>query len=142
MGAKKMGYQGLLYRGSAGATAATQVTKARDIKYTVTPKTGSTTTRGDGSSVPIETGEVVSISIGLTWNMIHDASDTSLTAFRAAAATGAAIALRYIPVSGGTGCDVDAIISCDHGAPLGGEQTFDFAIVAITDGSRTPLLNS
>lgn len=142
MGTKTMGYQAQLFRGTAGSTAATQVTKARDIKYNTTPKTGSTHSRGDGSTPPIETGEVVSLSMTLTWNMIRDPDDTSLTAFRAAAATGSRIALRYIPASGGAGCDVDAIISCDNGAPLNGEQTFDFAVVAVSDALRTPLLNS
>lgn len=142
MAAKKMGYQGLLYRGTAGSTASNQLTNARDIKYAMTPKVGNTTVRGDGSSVPIETGEAVSIAITLTWSMVYKTDDTQLTALRAAAATGAAVAIKYLPASGGTGFDGDVIISCDNGAPLNGEQTFDFAVVAITDSSRTPSLNA
>jgi hypothetical protein len=38
--------------------------------------------------------------------------------------------------------DADCIISVSNGAPLGGESTFDFAVVAMDDSDRAPLLNS
>lgn len=142
MPVKKMGYEGLLYYGAAGSTAATQVTNSRDIEYAITPTTAPTTIRGSGSSPPIETGRTVSRNVTLTWTMVNKSDDSTLTALRAAANSGDPVALRYIPHTGSTGLDADCVISCTNGAPLGGEQTFDFSLVALNDDNRAPLLNS
>jgi hypothetical protein len=142
MPVKKMGYEGLLYYGAAGSTAATQVTNSRDIEYAITPTTAPTTIRGSGSAAPIKTGRTVERTATLTWTMINKSDDSTLTALRAAANTGDPVALRYIPHSGSTGLDADCVISCTNGAPLNGEETFDFAVVDLNDDNRAPLLNS
>lgn len=142
MAVKKVGYEALLYYGAAGATAATQITNSRDIKYAVTPSVGDVTVRGAGSTPPIKTGRTTGLDATLSWTMLDKSDDTTLTALRAAANSGSPVALRYIPHTGGTGLDADCIISCDNGAPLNGEQTFDIAIVALNDDNRVPLLNS
>ncbi len=138
---KKMGYQGLLYQGTAGSTAATQITKRVDCTYDIDVETGSTTSAGAGSAVPINTGEATALTAKLTFNLIHDTADTSLVAMLAAAATGAAIALRFIRSSGLLGLDADCIIKATQGAPLKGEQTIDFEVVALSSSLREPLLN-
>ena len=142
MTTKKMGYEGKLYYGAAGSTASTAITNSRDIKYDVNPVTGDTTVRGTGASVPIRTGRTVALEVALTFTMIVKSNDTTLTALLAAARTGAPVALRYITDTGGTGLDADCVISASNGAPLGGEQTVDFALVSLNDDTRTPLLNS
>lgn len=139
--AKKMGYQGLLYHGTKGSTAATQLLNCVDVDYENSVSTGSTTSRGDGTTVPIETGEAVSLSGKLTFNMIVDDSDSSLVALLAAARTGDPIALRYIRASGLLGLDADCIISAKEGAPLNGEQTIDFTVEKLSASLRTPVLN-
>ena len=139
---KTMGYQGLIYHGTAGSTAATQILNCTDVNYENSVSTGSTTARGDGASVPIETGEATSLSGKLSFNMIVDSTDSSLVALLAAARTGAAIALRYIRSSGLLGLDADCILSCKEGAPLNGEQTIDFNVESLSASSRAPLLNS
>lgn len=139
--ATPMGYEAILYYGSAGSTAATQLTNCQDLEYSLDPEKGETTVRGTGSSVPIVTSRVTAIKPQITWKMIYKTGDASLTALRAAAATGAAVALRYVPVSGGTGFDGDCTLSIKNGAPLKGDQTFEFTAEP-TDETRTPLLNS
>lgn len=137
-----MGYQAKLYYGAAGSQASTLLENTRDIKYDTTPAVGSTLRRGDGSSVPIKTGEAVTLEVSLTWTMIHDTTDTSLVALLAAAATGAAVALRFIRSSGLLGLDADCVIKASQGAPIEGEETIDFELVALSRASRTPLLNA
>lgn len=141
MAMKKMGYESLLYYGAAGATAATAITNCRDVSYNITPQTAPTTTKGAGSSPPIETVRVVGRQAQLTWTMLDKSDDSTLTALRAAAAAGTTVALRYIPHSGGTGFDGDVVLQCENGAPLAGEQTFNFTATP-NDDDRTPALNS
>jgi len=139
--AKKMGYQGLLYYGTKGSTASTQVLQRVDASYDIDVEVGSTTSAGDGTAVPLTTGEAVALSGTITFNMIVDSNDAALVAFRAAAATGNPIALRFIAYTGTTGMDADCVIKITQGAPLGGEQTVDIEVVALSASLRAPLLN-
>lgn len=140
--AKKMGYQGLLYYGTKGSTAATQVLKRVDATFEIDVETGSTTSAGDGTAVPINTGEATALTGNITFNMIVDDNDTALVAFRAAAATGNPIAMRFIPHTGSTGLDADCVIKISQGAPLAGEQTADIEVVALSASLREPVLNA
>ena len=138
---KKMGYEALLYYGAAGSTAATLITNCRDVAYNITPQTAPTTVKGAGSSPPTETFRVVGRQAQLTWTMTNKSDDSTLTALRAAAANGTTVALRYLPHSGGTGFDGDVVLQCENGAPLAGEQTFNFTATP-NDDDRAPALNS
>ena len=139
---KRMGYEAKLYYGVAGSTASTLITNSRDIKYDTNPVSGDTTIRGSGATPPIRTGRTVALEVSLTFTMTMKTDDTTLTALLAASRTGSPVALRVIPVTGGTGLDADCIISASLGAPLGGEETVDFTLVALNDDDRAPLLNS
>ena len=139
---KTMGYKGLIYQGTKGSIATNQILNCVDVSYETSVGTGSTTSRGDGSSVPIETGEAVSLSAKLTFNMIVDTEDTILVALRAAATTGDPVALRYVRSTGKTGLDADCVISQKQGAPLNGEQTVDFTVEKLSASLRAPTLNS
>jgi len=140
--AKKMGYQGLLYYGTKGSTAATQVLQRVDATYDIDVETGSTTAAGNGVNVPINTGEATALTGQITFNMIVDSNDAALVAMRAAAATGNPIALRFVAFSGATGMDADCIIKITQGAPLKGEQTADIEVVALSASLREPVLNA
>lgn len=135
-----MGYQSLLYYGTAGSTAATQITNCRDVKYSIGNKKAPTTVKGSGSSPPIEVERVVGLTASITWQMMDRASDTTLTALLAAAAGGTVVALRTLPHSGGTGYDGDVTVSCEIGQPYQGENTYDFTATP-NDDNRTPSLN-
>ena len=89
-GTTKMGYEGQLFYGTAGATAAVQVTNCVDLNYDTDPERGDTTVRGDGLNVPVVTSKVTGLKPSLTWKMLNKTSDTTLTALLAAALTGSA----------------------------------------------------
>lgn len=138
----KMGYEGLLYYGTAGSTASTLLTNCVDLDYQQEPQKGETTVKGTGTSPPIETERVTSIKVTITWKMLNKPADTSLAALRAAGSTGAPVALRTKDYSSGTGFDGDCTVSVKNGAPLKGEQTFEFTATPTGESLRTPLLNS
>lgn len=141
-GVTRRGYEGLLYYGTAGSTAATQVTNCEDLDYQTEPERGETTIRGDGSAVPIVTSRVVALKPTITWRMLYKPADTTLAALIAAARTGAAVALRTKAYSSGTGFDGDCTLQVSAGMPLKGISTFEFTAEATDDEGRTPLLNS
>lgn len=140
--AKKMGYQGQLFYGTKGSTASTPVLKRVDASYDIDVETGSTTSAGDGTTVPINTGEATALTGSITFNMIIDSNDAAIVAFRAAAATGNPIALRFIPFTGSTGLNADCVIKITQGAPLAGEATADIEVVALSASEREPILNA
>lgn len=141
-GAVRMGYEGQLFYGTAGSQAATQVTNCVDLEYNTEPEKGETTVRGAGTSPPIVTERVTALKPTITWRMLNKPADTTLAALIAAARAGTAVALRTKSYSSGTGFDGDCTVSVNHGAPLKGEQTFEFVATATDDEGRTPLLNS
>jgi hypothetical protein len=134
-----MGYEGKFYYGTAGATANLLVENVVDLNYDKDPERGNTTIRGDGSAPPIVTSRVTGLKPTITWKMINRTADAALTAFRAAAATGAALALRTKDHSTGKGFDGDMTLSEKEGQPLHGEQTFEFTAEA-TRELRQPQL--
>ena len=122
----KMGFQGLLYYGTAGSTASTAITNSRDISITGGNEKGPTTTRGDGSTPPIVTSQVTARTWSCDWTMLEKTDDTTLEALKVAAAAGSPVALRLKDYSGGKGFDGDVILTHKTGKPLAGEQTHDF----------------
>jgi len=132
-----MGYEGKFYYGVAGSTAATLIENVVNLDYSKDPERGNTTIRGDGSTPPIVTSRVTGLKPQIVWTMINQTADAALTAFRVAAATGAAIALRTKDHDSGKGFDGDVTISEKEGQPLHGEQTFEFTAEA-TRALRTP----
>lgn len=133
------GYQGVLYYGTAGSTATNQLTNIKDLSITRDVTRGNTTVRGTGSVPPIETESVTIRKIQVEFNMINDTADAYLTALRAAAAAGTAVALRGKDYSSGVGVDADFTLSEKDGMPLEGEATFDFTAVPTLSGGRTPI---
>lgn len=132
--AKKMGYQIPLYMGTKGSSAGTLLENCVDVSYDTSVETGSTTARGDGSSVPIDTGEATSLKPSLTFKMIVDDTDTALATLVASARSGVAVALRYDTFS------CDCILSMQNAAPLKGEQTIDFTVEQVSASDRDPIL--
>ncbi len=139
--AKTMGYQGLLYYGTKGSTAATQVLARVDANFELGVETGSTTSAGDGTTVPINTGEATALTGKVTFNMIVADDDSAVVAFQAAAATGTPIALRFIRSTGKLGLNADCVISTKQGAPLKGEATMDITVETLSASLRAPVLN-
>lgn len=139
--AKVMGYQSGLFYGTKGSTAATRINARVDVNYEIGLETGSTTSAGDGTSVPISTGEATALTPKISWNMIVADDDSAIVALLAAAATGNPVALKYIRATGLLGFDCDCVISAKQGSPLKGEATIDFAVEVVSSSLRTPVLN-
>lgn len=139
MAVTKMGFEGLVYRGSAGSTASTQITNIRDVNYNIDRGDGDTTVKGDGSAVPIGCARAVRLDVTIDFLMLNKSDDTSLEALRTAAAAGTPVALRLKDYSSGKGFDGDVLLSVQHGEPIGGEQTYQFTATPNND-NRTPQL--
>lgn len=140
MATKKMGFEGLIYYGVPGSTAASLIENSRDITESFDIGEGDTTVRGAGTSPPIETSRVTSRKFGIEWQMTEKSDDTILTALKAAAIAGTPVAIRTKSFSSGTGYDGDMNIKFKKGKPLKGEQTLDFSATP-NDDYRTPQLD-
>ena len=139
--AKTMGYEGLLYYGTKGSTAGTQITARRDVTHDTSVDVGETSEAGDGSAVPIVTGEAAALTPSINFSLIISDDSDAVVALQAAAATGNPIALRYIRSSGKLGFDCDCVISTSQGSPYKGEATIDVTVEAVSASLRTPILN-
>lgn len=142
MGANVMGYQGQLSYGVKGSTASTRVTGRKEVNYSVDPATGDTTEAGDGTAVPITTGEVTQLSPKGDFSLVFKNNSAALVAFLAASRTGNPIAIRIVPPGDGmTGLDADCLLSDEQGFPLDGEATIKFTIIGVSSDLRAPILN-
>ena len=139
--AKRKGYEQVLFYGPAGATAATQIVNHRDAEYSLDQEMGNTTVKGDGSAVPIVTEHVTGLVAQITFTMINKDDDTELAALIAASRTGVPVALLYKDYATGKGFDGDVNVKVTNGAPLQGEQTYDFECTP-NDDLRQPILNA
>ena len=72
--------------------------------------------------------------------MLNNPDNPAVIFFRAAAATGAPIALRNKDYASGKGYDGDVTLGESEGEPLGGEQTLEFTAEAY-NLLRTPQLH-
>jgi hypothetical protein len=142
MAKKRQGWESTLYRGTAGSTAATQITNATDIELDSTIDYGETTVRGAGTLIPHKDRGPVAIDCKITWTMVVKDSDTSLTVCVAAAVntTPTPLAIKYVNPVTGTLFDGDCYLKMKDGSPLGGAATYDFEAIPTTDGGREWLL--
>ncbi len=134
----RMGFEGRIYHGTAGTTAATEMLSATDISTTITPKKASTTTRGAGTSPPMETERVVSIGMSVEFTLLNKSGETHLGTLRAAAAAGTPVSLCMKDSTSGSGFDGDVTLECKEGSPLAGEQTFVFTATPTNEAGREP----
>lgn len=134
-----MGFEKVLYIGTAGTTAATQVLDLVNVKVTETVQYGNTISRGDGTAVPRVSKRAVSLEKVVTFNSLNVPDNTNLATIKAAAtATTPAsrlIAMKVVDkASGTTEFDADVDITIDRDAQLSAEQ--DLAFVATVDRSQ------
>lgn len=135
----KMGFEGLLYYGTAGATASTLIQNCKDITISGDLERGDTTVRGDSTAPPIRTEDACIRILQIEWQMIVDSTDTVYAALKAAAANGTLVALRGKDYSSGKGPDADFSISHNSPMPLNGEQVVTFTAIPSRSAGRTPL---
>lgn len=135
-----MGFEGELFYGVAGSTAATRISNSRDITVDFTTEKGDTTVRGDGTAPPINTSRVTARGMTITFQMLVKSDDTTFAALMTAAAAGTPVAIRSKAYSTGLGYDGDMVLDWNHGKPLRGEQTIDFTGTP-NDDNRAPQFN-
>lgn len=132
MAGKKMGFQGLLYYGVAGTSATTLVKTRVDATVERTLETGSTTSAGEGTNVPINTGEPTAVTEKVTFNVIVD-EDDAVTAFLS---NNIRAAFKFVAASGAWTFDRDCVYSIKKGHPLKGEATWDITVEQISARDR------
>ena len=138
MSTYKMGFEGLLYYGTAGSTAATLLENCRDITIDLSVNRGNTTVRGDSTSPPIHTEDVTEMMSGLEFTMLNDTADTAFQALQDAAGAGTAIALRGLDHASGKGPDADFTVSISKPLTLEGEQVVTVTAVPTRGSGRAP----
>ncbi len=132
----KMGFEGQIFaQAASGSTATTQLTNVADVSITTDFDFGSTTTRGDGTAVPITYQKPTAVTWSCDFTMLEKTDDTSLALLKAAAALGTAVAFRMKDYSAGSGFDGDVNVTHSQGKPLNGEQTHDFTVTPNNDAS-------
>lgn len=131
---KLKGFDGILYYGTAGSTAATELTIARDVSYNFAPDEADVS---DRASI-INLKDVAGISFSLEFEINNDNANAAVAALRTAAATGGAIALRTLDESGGYGVDADFVIGLDESQPLRDADRIKVTAMPTDKSGRTP----
>lgn len=135
----KMAFEGQLFYGVAGATAATQITTAREKSIKNDPEKAETTAGGDGLAPPVVSERVTAITHQVEFTMVNRANDTTLQALLGAAAAGTPVALRGKDHAAGKGPDMDYILAVENGQPWKGEQTYKFTASPTDEADRIPI---
>jgi hypothetical protein len=102
-----LGLNGALYRGTAGAAAATLMTNVQDLSFPDERSEAEISTRG----CSIELFKAAMRKFSLEWSMTVSDSDADFTAIQAAYLAGTPIALKCISKTNGSGIDADFVIT-------------------------------
>jgi hypothetical protein len=115
---RRIGFEGKLYWGTAGSTASTELSIARDVGYKFDPTRADVSDRGS----IIDYSRVAGIKFTLDFETTNNDSDPFVAAVRAAAAAGTLIAFRTRDKTSGWGVDGDFNVSLDESQPLRDRQ--------------------
>lgn len=120
MAKKRAGWERLIYRGTAGATAATHITpNVIDIGMSNTPEYFEETARGDGSTPPKKSEQLVTLAkVPGPFSMIYKDGDAHMAAIVTAADAGTALAFKIEQYTGG-GTEFDGDCYIDYDSPGG-----------------------
>jgi len=111
---RRIGFEGKLYWGAAGATATTELTIARDVSYKFDPTLVDTS---DRASI-VEYQKTGMLKFSLEFECNNNDSDAFVNAARVAAAAGGTMAFRTRDKTAGWGCDGDFNIALDESQAL------------------------
>ncbi|HJS06194.1 MAG TPA: hypothetical protein VJ809_00995 [Pirellulales bacterium] len=132
---KRMGFEGILLWGAAGATAATPLSIARDMGYRFEPTEADVSDRGS----KIELTDVAMVKFAMDFEINNQDTDPFIAALRIAAATGGAIALRTRDKTAGWGVDGDFIVGDDESQPLKDAQRLRVVCKPTDKAGRLPV---
>jgi hypothetical protein len=138
MAKARAGWERKLYIGTAGSTAATQLTQGvTDVDVQKPKERASTTDRGDGSAVPREHQQVVGRSAEVKWKQRYYDSDSNLNTIIAAAESGAGLAIKVERYdSGEVEFDGDCTIDMNSPGPIAGGMEIEFTAIPTKDYGR------
>ena len=132
----RVGHEAKLYMGAAGSTAATELTIARDVNYSIETTTADVSSR---ASI-IDSNAAVGVVLGIDFEILNDNSIAGIATLRAAAFAGTAIAFRSRDWTTGVGIDADFLITISEGQPLRDKQTIKITGKP-TSATRVPAWN-
>lgn len=132
----RVGHEAELYMGTAGSTAATELTIARDVNYSIETTTADVSSR---ASI-IDSNAAVGVVLAMDFEILNDNSVAGIATLRAAAFAGTAIAFRSKDYSSGVGIDGDFHIAISEGQPLRDKQTLKITCKP-TSATRVPAWN-
>lgn len=119
----RMSLSGKLYRGTAGSSAATEVTTVGDAGLNIDWNEATIKNR----STPFELTELATGKVEVTFKMDDDDADTHLSAINTAFETRAAIALKVLDKASGKGFDADfKIVSRKRSENIDEQIQYDF----------------
>jgi hypothetical protein len=121
-----MGFEGRVKYGPPGSRATTLLEEERESTENFEPERGDTTAKGSHNSPPVKTSRVSVIGYTVEITILNNTSDPALDAFKTAAATGDALAIRMEDYENGKGFDGDCTFGMSNPYPLNGEQVITF----------------
>jgi hypothetical protein len=131
----RLGLEGKLYYGDAGALASNELKNAKDVTLNLESSEADVTTRGNnGWRATVAALKDASVEFELVW----DTGNAGFTAIKNAYLNGAAIALAILDDLDGEGLDADfSITSFSRGEPL--EEAMTVSVTAKpTYSTRAP----
>lgn len=131
---KRMGFEGKLYWGAAGATGATELTIARDVSY----KFENTEADISDRASIIDIMDVAGVKFGLEFEVNNQDTNAFIAAVRAASIAGTAIAFRTRDKAAGWGVDGDFIVAVDESQALRDAQRIKVSASPTDKNSRLP----
>ncbi len=139
MAKKRAGWERMVYRGTAGTTAATLITpNVVDIGMSNPVEFVESTTRGGGTTLPKKTEQAVALAKvpGPIVMHYHD-TDTHMAALLVAADAGTPLAIKIVRINGGsTEFDGDCYLEYDSPGGLKEGMQVTFTLHPTDDAGR------
>jgi hypothetical protein len=132
--AKRMGFEGKLYWGTAGSTAATELKIARDVSY----KLETTEVDVSDRNSIVDLSAAAGVKFSMDFEVNNQSTDAFVAAARVACAAGTAVAFRTRDSASGWGVDADFLISLDESQPLRDAQRIKVTCSPTDANGRTP----
>lgn len=137
MAKARKGYERIVYIGTAGTTAATQLLHVIDCDVDKGVERTDETDRGDGSAIPKKHEMVVQRNRRVRFTYRYYDSDTNLATILAAQEAGTSIALKVIRYTSGT-VEFNGDVTVDYSSPgpLTGGMEIEITCVPTRDAGR------
>jgi phage head maturation protease len=130
-----MGLEGRLYWGTAGSTASTELTIARDVSYKIETMEADVSDRSTYIDITAPAGAKFSLEFEIN----NQDTNAFIAAVRAAAWGGTAIAFRTRDKTAGYGVDGDFVVSVEESQALRDAQRIKVTATPTDINGRNPV---